>query len=35
VARELRQPLPVVKAMSLRELWVWAKMAAAMSGRKF
>jgi hypothetical protein len=35
VARELCQPLPVVKAMSVRELMVWAKVAAAMGGRKF
>jgi hypothetical protein len=34
VARELRQPLPVVKAMPLRELYVFARLAAAMSGRK-
>jgi hypothetical protein len=35
VARELHQPLPVVKAMSLPELFLFAKIAAAMSGRKF
>jgi len=35
VARELHQPLPVVEAMPLRKLMVWAKMAASMSGRKF
>jgi hypothetical protein len=35
VAREMSQPMPIVKAMSLRELMVWAKAAAAMSGRKF
>jgi hypothetical protein len=35
VARELRQPLPVVKAMSLAELFIFAKAAAGMSGRKF
>jgi hypothetical protein len=35
VARELHQPLPVVKAMPLAELFVFAKIAAVMSGRKF
>jgi hypothetical protein len=35
VARELHQPLPVAKALPLTELFLWAKMAASMSGRKF
>jgi len=35
VARGLHQPLPIVKAMPLAELFMWAKMAAAMEGRKF
>jgi hypothetical protein len=35
VARGLHQPLPIVKAMPLQELFMWAKMAAAMEGRKF
>jgi hypothetical protein len=29
------QPLPIIKAMSLTELFVFAKIAAGMSGRKF
>ena len=29
------QPLPVIKAMPMAELMVYAKMAAVMSGRKF
>jgi hypothetical protein len=33
--RELHQQLPVVKAMRLPELFVYARIAAAMSGRKF
>jgi hypothetical protein len=33
--RELHQPLPIVKAMPLTELFLYAKVAAAMSGRKF
>jgi hypothetical protein len=35
VARELHQPLPVIKAMPLVELFVFAKIAASMGGRKF
>jgi hypothetical protein len=35
IARELHQPLPVVKAMSLTELFLFARIAAAMGGRKF
>jgi hypothetical protein len=35
VARELHQPLPVIKALPITELMVYAKVAAAMSGRKF
>jgi hypothetical protein len=35
VARELHQPLPVVKALPLKELMLYARLAAAMSGRKF
>lgn len=31
----LHQPLPVIKALPLRELFTWAQLAAAMSGRKF
>jgi hypothetical protein len=29
------QPLPVIKAMPLQELFVYANIAAVMSGRKF
>ncbi len=35
VARGLNQPLPVVKAMPLAELFTWAKIAAKMDGRTF
>lgn len=31
----LSQPLPVVKALSLRELYVWATVAAVMAGKDF
>ena len=31
----LHQPLPVAKALPLAELFLWAKLAAAMDGRKF
>jgi hypothetical protein len=33
--RELHQPLPVVEALPLPKLFLLAKVAAAMSGRKF
>jgi hypothetical protein len=32
---ELHQPMHVIEKMSVRKLMVMAKMAAAMSGRKF
>lgn len=32
VARVLHQPLPVVKAMPLRELYTWEAIAKAMEG---
>ncbi|MET2524641.1 hypothetical protein ACEQ38_01035 [Ralstonia syzygii subsp. celebesensis] len=35
VARVLHQPLPVVKAMPLPELFTWAKIAAEMDGKAF
>jgi hypothetical protein len=31
----MHQPLPIVKALPLTELFVYAKAAAAMSGREF
>jgi len=31
----LHQPLPVLKALPLAELYLWADMAAAMTGRTF
>jgi len=35
VAKVLHQPLPVAKALPLAELFVWARLAAAMEGREF
>lgn len=35
VMKVFHQPLPVVKDMSLTELFTWAKMAAAMEGKDF
>ena len=35
VAHVMHQPLPVIKALSLRELYVWASAGAALSGREF
>jgi len=35
VMHVMHQPLPVIKAMSLTELFAWASMAAALSNRKF
>ncbi|WP_302565294.1 hypothetical protein [Burkholderia metallica] len=35
VARGLNQPLPVVKAMPLTELFMWARIAAEMEGKVF
>jgi hypothetical protein len=32
---ELHQPEPVINKMTTRKLMVYAKLAAAMSGRKF
>lgn len=31
----MHQPMPVIEAMPLQKLYVLAKLAAAMSGRKF
>jgi hypothetical protein len=31
----LHQPLPVVRALSLQELFTWAQVAAKMTGREF
>jgi hypothetical protein len=33
--RVLHQPLPIVKALSLPELFTWAKIAAAIDGKEF
>lgn len=35
VAKVLNQPLPVAKALPLAELFIWARLAAAMDGRTF
>jgi len=35
VAKCLNQPLPVVKALPLNELFLWAKLGASMDGREF
>jgi hypothetical protein len=35
VAKVLNQPLPIAKALPLTELFMWAKVAASMDGRKF
>jgi hypothetical protein len=35
LAREMHQPLPVIEALPLPKLFMLARLAAAMSGRKF
>jgi len=35
VAKVLNQPLPIAKSLPLEELFLWAKIAAAMDGRTF
>jgi len=35
VTKVMNQPLPVVKALPLTELFLWAKLAASMDGREF
>ena len=35
VASVMHQPLPVIKAMPLRELYTWATLSAAMVGKEF
>jgi len=35
VTSVMHQPLPVVKALSLRELYVWARVSAVMVGKEF
>ena len=35
VASVMHQSLPVAKALSLRELYIWAQIAAVMSGKEW
>lgn len=35
VMHAMHQPLPIVKALPLSELFIWARMAALMTGREF